>query len=274
MRKISISPYEIGENCPFTVIAGPCVIESEEFCLETAALLKSIFTKHKIPFIYKSSFDKANRSAGASFRGPGLEEGLRILQKVKETHQVPVVTDIHEAWQAEATAQVCDLLQIPAFLCRQTDLLLAAAKTGKAVNVKKGQFMAPWQMKNVLEKLQKGGCNNILLTERGVSFGYENLVVDMRAIVQMQALGAVVCFDATHSVQLPGGLGDRSGGQREFIDTLALSAVAAGADCLFVEAHPNPQKAKSDSATQLNFEELDALLGRLKRVYEAIRKPL
>jgi len=272
MRKISISSCEIGESSPLAVIAGPCVIESEQFALDTAKELKKIFVKHALPFIYKSSFDKANRSSGDSFRGPGLEKGLSILQKVKEEHQVLVVTDIHHPEQAEPAAQVCDLLQIPAFLCRQTDLLLAAARTGKAVNVKKGQFMAPWQMKNALEKLHSEGCRNVLLTERGVSFGYENLVVDMRAIPQMQSLGAVVCFDATHSVQLPGGLGDRSGGQREFIFPLAKAAIAAGADCLFVEAHPNPKKAKSDSATQLNFDELDTLLGEIKVLYDAIRK--
>lgn len=272
MRKISISSLEIGDSCPLAVIAGPCVIESEQFALDTAKELKKIFTKHALPFIYKSSFDKANRSSGTSFRGPGLEKGLHILQQVKEELDVLVVTDIHAPEQAGRVAEVCDLLQIPAFLCRQTDILLAAAKTGKAVSVKKGQFMAPWQMKNVLDKLHSEGCCNVLLTERGVSFGYENLVVDMRAIPQMQSLGAVVCFDATHSVQLPGGLGDRSGGQKEFISPLAKSAIAAGADCLFVEVHPEPKKAKSDSATQLDFSELDALLEDIKILYRAVRE--
>lgn len=247
-----------------TLIAGPCVIESEKLALETAQALKKMLPN----IIYKSSFDKANRSSLKSYRGPGIDEGLRILEKVKREFDIPIFTDVHSPEQAKIAGEVCDYLQIPAFLCRQTDLLVAAAKTGKKISVKKGQFMAPWDMKNVVQKLEDSGCDQIILTERGFSFGYNNLVSDMRAIPIMQKLGHPVCFDATHSVQLPGGLGSASGGEREFVETLAMSALAAGADLLYIETHPNPDKALCDAKTQLPLHDLERLLKKFKALYE------
>lgn len=251
------------------VLCGPCVIESEDHALETAKELKSIFAKAGVSLIYKSSFDKANRSSINAYRGPGLEEGLRILGKVKEETGLRVVTDVHTPEEATRAAEVVDFLQIPAFLCRQTDLLIAAGKTGKPINVKKGQFMAPWDMKNVVEKIASTGNNKIMLTDRGTTFGYNNLVCDMRSIPIMKGLGYPVCFDATHAVQLPGGEGHCSGGQREFIPVLAKAAVAAGADILFMEAHPNPEKALCDAASVLPFSELPSLLLTLKKIKDA-----
>lgn len=239
--------------------------------LRAAEALKLMFAKTGIHFIFKSSYDKANRSSIHGFRGPGLEEGLRILEKVKRECDVPVITDVHNAEDAAAVGQVCDILQIPAFLCRQTDLVVAAAKTGRPISVKKGQFMAPWDMKNVVEKCRAVGNENVILTDRGATLGYNNLVSDMRAIPIMQGFGVPVCFDATHSVQLPGGQGDSSGGQREFIPVLAKAAIAAGANCLFMEAHPDPRQAKSDAASVLDFKELPSLLSILERLYAVIQ---
>lgn len=270
MKSIKIKNLEIGLNKPLVVICGPCVIEGEDSALKAAETLRAVFDKQGIPLIYKSSYDKANRSAYHSFRGPGIEEGLRILQKVQKEFDLPVVTDVHSPEEARIAGGVCDMVQIPAFLCRQTDLITAAALSGAAVSVKKGQFMSPWDMRNVVNKLEHAGCEKILLIERGASFGYQNLVSDMRAIPIMQKFGYPVCFDATHSVQLPGQQGETSGGEREFIPILAQAAVAAGVNCVFMEAHPNPSQAKSDAASVLDFQVLPELLGRLKAIYSLI----
>ena len=239
--------------------------------MRCAEELQRIVKRHPFSYIFKASYDKANRSANASFRGPGLEKGLRILERVRREFDLPVLTDVHSPEEATAAAEVCDIIQIPAFLCRQTDLILAAGNTKAAVNVKKGQFLAPWDMKNVVEKLLSCGNERILLTDRGTSFGYNNLVSDFRAIPIMQQFGFPVCFDATHSVQLPGGLGHASGGQREFIPTLARAAIAAGCNALFIEAHPNPAEAKSDAATVMAFDALQMLLQQIERIYEAMQ---
>lgn len=271
MHQVPVKDFLIGKGQPLAVMSGPCVIEGEYHTLHAAELLKAMFSKTKINFIFKSSYDKANRSSIHGFRGPGVDEGLRILEKVKRECGVPVITDVHTPEDAAAVGQVCDILQIPAFLCRQTDLIVAVAKTGKAINVKKGQFMAPWDMKNVVEKCRAVGNENVILTDRGVTFGYNNLVSDMRTIPIMQRFGVPVCFDATHSVQLPGGQGDSSGGQREFIPALAKAAIAVGANCLFMEAHPDPQQAKSDAASVLAFNELPDLLSLLERLYAVVQ---
>ncbi|MFN3561035.1 MAG: 3-deoxy-8-phosphooctulonate synthase, partial [Chloroherpetonaceae bacterium] len=241
----------IGDQQPLALIAGPCVIESESFTLKMAESIAAICQRLHVPLIFKSSFDKANRSSVHGFRGGGMEEGLKILEKVRKEVGVPVLTDIHESYQAKPVAEVVDVLQIPAFLCRQTDLLLAAAETGKAVNVKKGQFLSPPEMKNVAKKLEAGGATNILLTERGTTFGYNNLVVDFRSLPQMRALGYPVVFDATHSVQMPGGLGEKSGGDRRYAPILARAAVAVGCDALFMEVHEHPDTAPSDGANMI-----------------------
>lgn len=272
MHSVRIKNIVIGPGQPLVVMCGPCVIEGEEHCLRAAETLRSIFDQADIPLIFKSSYDKANRSAYNSFRGPGLDEGLRILERVKQEFDLPVVSDIHSPEEATAAAQVCDILQIPAFLCRQTDLVVAAATTGAVVSVKKGQFMAPWDMGNVVNKIRSAGNENIILVDRGTTFGYNNLVSDMRAIPVMQKFGVPVCFDATHSVQLPGGLGNASGGQREFIPVLAKAAIAAGANCLFIEAHPDPSRAKSDADSVLPFAELPKLLAKLKQLYEVVNE--
>lgn len=272
MNNVKIKDFCIGKDQPLVMICGPCVIESEEHCLRSAETLKKIFSKTSIRFIFKSSYDKANRSAHDSFRGPGLDEGLRILQKVKEEFDLPLTSDIHWPEEVSAASRVLDILQIPAFLCRQTDLILAAANTKAIINVKKGQFMAPWDMKNVVEKIRSQGNTNIILTDRGTSFGYNNLVSDMRSIPIMQGFGTPVCFDATHSVQLPGGLGTSSGGQREFIPTLAKAAIAVGANCLFMEVHPNPKEAKSDASSVIDFKDLPSLLRQLERLYQAVHE--
>ncbi|MBS0627264.1 MAG: 3-deoxy-8-phosphooctulonate synthase, partial [Verrucomicrobia bacterium] len=260
MKDVSLPHFTIGKGHPLVIFSGPCVIESEDLALSTAEFLKNLCEKLGIHLVYKSSYDKANRSSFHSFRGPGLEEGLRILEKVKKTFNVPILTDIHSPEEASSVASVCDILQIPAFLCRQTDLVVAAAKTGAVINVKKGQFMAPWDMENVVQKILSTGNEKIILTDRGTTFGYNNLVSDMRAIPIMQKFGFPVCFDATHSVQLPGGHGTSSGGQREFIPTLAKSAIAAGCNCLFLESHPNPALAKSDKDSVVPFSELPLFL--------------
>jgi 2-dehydro-3-deoxyphosphooctonate aldolase (KDO 8-P synthase) len=255
-----------GKNHPLFLIAGPCVIESQELILETAGEIAEICQRLEIPFIFKSSFDKANRSSIESFRGPGLELGLQQLQKVKDQFGLPLLTDIHTPEQAAIAAEVVDVLQIPAFLCRQTDLLVAAAKTGKTVNVKKGQFLAPQDMTNIVTKLESSGCNNILLTERGSSFGYQHIVVDFKAIPMMQDSGYPVVFDATHSVQIVGGQGKTSGGDSRYVPTLAKAAVAAGADGVFLEVHPDPKKAKSDGPNMIALNELEPLLRQLKAI--------
>lgn len=272
MHKVRVKKFSIGKGEPLAIMSGPCVIESEDHCLKAAETLKSIFQKVGINFIFKSSYDKANRSSIHSFRGPGLEEGLRILARVKKELDVPLVTDIHSPEEARAAGEVCDILQIPAFLCRQTDLIIAAAQTKAIVSVKKGQFMAPWDMKNVVDKIHETGNKNVILVDRGTTFGYNNLVSDMRSIPIMQTFGVPVCFDATHSVQLPGGQGTSSGGQREFIPVLSRAAIAAGADCLFMEAHPDPANAKSDKDSVIDFRDLPKLLEKLKRLYEVVHE--
>lgn len=260
----------VGDSYPLALISGPCVIESEDFSLKMAEEIKKICDRLNISYIFKSSFDKANRTSINSFRGPTLEEGLETLQKIKEKVGVPILTDIHESYQAATVAQVADVLQIPAFLCRQTDLLLAAAATGRAINVKKGQFLAPWDMKNVVKKLEEGGAKNILLTERGTSFGYNALVVDFRSLPQMRALGYPVVFDATHSVQMPGGQGTKSGGQREFVPYLAKAATAVGIDALFMEVHENPEVALSDGPNMVPLAELEGILKQILIIREGL----
>ena len=258
----------------FTLIAGPCVIESRDLALEVAERVKAITEPLGIRYIFKASYDKANRSSGGSFRGPGVEGGLEVLAEVKRTLHLPVLTDIHESQQAAAVAEVVDVLQIPAFLCRQTDLLLAAAEavrgTEKVINVKKGQFLAPWDMAQVVKKLRDAGVDNLWLTERGSSFGYNTLVVDYRGLPQMQELGCPVIFDATHSVQQPGGRGTSTGGQREFVAPLARAAVAVGVDGLFMEVHPDPDNALSDGPNMVPLHRLDALLRQLLAIREAV----
>jgi 2-dehydro-3-deoxyphosphooctonate aldolase (KDO 8-P synthase) len=271
MQQVTIKKITIGPKKPLAVMCGPCVIESESHAFSSAEQLKEIFEKVGLPLIFKASYDKANRSAKDSFRGPGLHEGLRILERIQKELDLPVITDVHSSEEAEIAGNICDIIQIPAFLCRQTDLIFAAAKTKAAINIKKGQFMAPWDMKNAVEKALAQGNERLIITERGTSFGYNNLTSDMRSIPLMQSIGFPVCFDATHSVQLPGGLGTSSGGQREFIPVLAKAAIAAGANCLFMEAHPNPSEAKSDAASVLSFQELIPLLTTLKRLYEVIQ---
>src|SRR6516162_9062638 len=254
------------------LIAGPCVIESESHTRMMAERVARIADQAGVPLLFKASYDKANRSSVSSFRGPGLAEGLRILGKIKSDLQLPILTDIHESSHAAAAAEVCDVLQIPAFLARQTDLLVAAAKTGRVVNIKKPQFVSPWDMKNAVEKVESTGNHQILLTERGASFGYQNLVVDFRSFPVLKKYGYPVVFDVTHSVQLPGGQGHASGGQPEFIEPLARAAVAAGADGIFLETHDHPAKALSDGANALPLTELAGLLGRLKEIASLVRK--
>lgn len=254
----------------FIVIAGPCVIESEETTLQIADKLKKISSELDIDFYFKASFDKANRTSIESFRGPGIDQGLKILKKVKDTYQLKIVTDIHEPYQAQMAAEVADIVQIPAFLCRQTDLLIAAAKTGKCVNVKKAQFLAPWDMKNVVHKLEESGNQNIMLCERGTSFGYNTLVVDMTSIVEMKKNGYPVIFDGTHSVQKPGGNGSSTSGNREYVPYLVKSAVAAGADGVFLETHLNPERALSDGANMINLEDVRPLLEKCLNIRACI----
>ncbi len=263
--------FEVGLNAPFFLIAGPCVIESEELAMSTSAELKRITDELGIPFIYKSSYDKANRSSADSYRGPGIEEGLRILQKVKDEIGVPVLTDVHEDTPLDEVASVVDVLQTPAFLCRQTNFIQNVARTGKPVNIKKGQFLAPWDMKNVVDKARAVGNDHIMVCERGVSFGYNNLVSDMRSLAVMRDTGAPVVFDATHSVQLPGGQGNVSGGQREFVPVLARAAMAAGISGLFMETHPDPSKALSDGPNAWPLGQMEDLLSTLKILDVAVK---
>lgn len=272
MQTIEIAGIRVGEGLPHLIIAGPCVIEDAGLVMEIAAELKHITSELKLPFIFKSSYDKANRSSGRSFRGPGLEAGLAMLARVRDELGVPLLSDVHTAEEATAAGHVLDVLQIPAFLCRQTDLLIAAARTGRVVNVKKGQFLAPWDMANVVQKIEEAGSRRLLLTERGASFGYNNLVTDFRALPIMRGFGYPVIFDATHSVQLPGGAGSCSSGQREFVAPLARAAVATGCEGLFMEVHPEPDKALSDGPNMVPLAEVRSLLEQVVRIAAAVRQ--
>lgn len=270
-KAVEIGAVPIGGNHPLALIAGPCVIESERSALETAEKLKRITGDANVPFIFKASYDKANRSSIDSFRGPGARDGLNILKKIRRELEIPVLSDIHKEEEIGPAAEALDVLQIPAFLCRQTDLLVKAAQSGKPVNIKKGQFMAPWDMKNVVRKMEQSGSRNILLTERGVTFGYNNLVVDMRSLALMRETGYPVVFDATHSLQLPGGRGTQSGGQRELIPYLARGAAAVGCDALFMEIHPDPDNALSDGPNMLKLNTLPELLKQIKSIDRVVR---
>jgi 2-dehydro-3-deoxyphosphooctonate aldolase (KDO 8-P synthase) len=261
----------VGDGCPLLVMSGPCVAESEALCLAIAAELKAVCARLGLGYVFKASYDKANRTSGGSFRGQGLEGGLAILRAVKQAHGVPIVTDVHEVAQVEAVAEVADILQIPAFLCRQTDLLLAAGRTGKVVNIKKGQFCAPGDMRHAVDKVRSTGNPRVLLTERGTTFGYHNLVVDMRALPIMRGHGVPVIFDATHSVQLPGGQGGASGGQREFVAPLLRAACAVGLDGLFLESHPNPAAALSDGPNSIPLAEMAELLRTGRQLHDLCR---
>jgi 2-dehydro-3-deoxyphosphooctonate aldolase (KDO 8-P synthase) len=272
--EVTIGTIPIGGGNPLAVIAGPCVIESSASALRHAAALKEAADRARVPYIFKASYDKANRSALDSFRGPGLEKGLEILDQVKRKIGVPVLTDVHEIAEVAAVKQVADVLQIPAFLCRQTDFVLAVARAGKAVNVKKGQFLAPWDMRNVLQKILSTGNHQVLLTERGASFGYNNLVSDMRSLVVMRELGYPVVFDATHSLQLPGGLGHASGGERKYIPALARAGVAAGIDALFLEVHEDPDRALSDGPNSLALADFAGLLRAVKEIDATVKRVL
>ncbi|MHB8483307.1 MAG: 3-deoxy-8-phosphooctulonate synthase [Nitrospiria bacterium] len=270
-KTIQLNQYRLGGGAPLFLIAGPCVIEQESFMLETAKRIKEIAERHQIPFIFKSSYDKANRSAHSSFRGPGILKGLEILQKVKDQLHVPVLSDVHSSEEVEKSAKVLDILQIPAFLCRQTDLLNAAAQTDRIVNIKKGQFLSPWDVKNIIGKMESMHHTRFMITERGTTFGYNNLVSDMRALPVMRSFGYPVIFDGTHSVQLPGGGGTASSGQREFVAPLVRAAVAAGCDGLFLEVHPDPDHAPSDGPNMITPGDLDILLGQVKRIEAALK---
>lgn len=273
VKDIIIGDMAIGGSSPLLLIAGPCVIENEAATLRAAERLIEITSKIGMPLVFKASYDKANRTSVAAFRGPGMQEGLRILTKVKETFGLPLLSDIHSIEQIDEAAAVLDILQIPAFLCRQTDLVVAAARSGKVLNIKKGQFLAPWDMKNVVGKAIESGNSNLILTERGVSFGYNNLVADMRSLPIMRGMGFPVVFDATHSVQLPGGQGASSGGQREFVEYLGRAAVATGIDGIFMEVHDNPDKALCDGPNSIKLADLGELLRKLKAI-DAIVKQL
>lgn len=269
-RPGSGEPIQVGPPHPLLLIAGPCVLESEDLARETAAALKEIADRLSIPFVFKSSFDKANRTALDSYRGPGLVEGLKILARIRQDFNVPVISDVHETNQVKEASAVLDVLQIPAFLCRQTDLLVAAARSGKAINLKKGQFVSPWDMANAVNKIRAAGNRNLMLCERGFALGYNNLVVDMRSLPVLHSLGCPVIFDATHSVQLPGGAGGSSGGQREFIPPLARAAVAAGIDGIFMEVHPQPEKALCDGPNSMPLNRVETLLKTLLKIHAVV----
>ncbi|MBE6085146.1 MAG: 3-deoxy-8-phosphooctulonate synthase [Selenomonas ruminantium] len=271
MNQVKVGNYVIGGGEKLTLLAGPCVLEGLDRCLLIGRTIKEICQRLDINYVFKASFDKANRSSYHSFRGPGLKKGIEMLKKIKEELQVPVVTDIHESAQAKPVAEVADILQIPAFLCRQTDLLHAAAQTGRVVNVKKGQFLAPEDMRNVVDKLHESGCDQMMLTERGASFGYHNLVVDMRSLPIMRSFGYPVVMDGTHSVQLPGGNGTTSAGNREYVEYLVRAAVAAGVDALFLEVHDNPEEALSDGANMVYLDKLEDLLKDAVAIHEIVR---
>ena len=268
---IKINNFNVSNDLPFFLIAGPCSIESKDHAIDHAGKINEICKQLNLNFVYKSSFDKANRSSSLSCRGVGIDQGLKILSDVKKTFGIPLITDVHESYQCKDVANVVDIIQIPAFLCRQTDLLYAAAETNKIINVKKGQFLAPWDMKNVLNKIVDYGNNQVLLTERGTSFGYNTLVSDMRAIPQMSQFGYPIIFDATHSVQQPGGMGITSGGQREFVPVLARAAISIGVSGLFVEVHENPDDAPSDGPNMLKISELSALLSKLIQLDKLVK---
>ena len=269
---VKIGPITVSNTAPIAVFAGPCVMESRDHALETAAALKEIAEKLNIGLIYKSSFDKANRTSGMSARGLGLKDALPVFAEIRESVGLPVVTDVHEREQCAIVAEAVDVLQIPAFLCRQTDLLVAAARTGKVIKVKKGQFLAPWDMKNVVAKILEAGNSNILVTERGASFGYNTLVSDMRALPILAQTGCPVVFDATHSVQQPGGQGATSGGQREFVPVLARAAVAVGVAALFIETHPDPDNAPSDGPNMVPLKDFEALIRSLQEIDAVVKK--
>ena len=270
MNPVEIGNIHMGKGHPLTLIAGPCVIETPEMTFEIARYLRTLCNRLGIPLIFKASYDKANRTDITSFRGPGIQDGLAILAEVQKRFGLPVISDVHTALEIPEAARVLDVVQIPAFLCRQTDLLLAAARCGRPINVKKGQFLAPWDMKNVVGKLASAGCDQVVVTDRGAMFGYNNLVSDMRGITIMQSLGCPVVFDATHSIQLPGGAGSTSGGQREFAPVLARAAVAAGADAVFMEVHPDPDKALCDGPNSLALSTLEPLLLQLRAIREIV----
>ncbi|AWM38570.1 2-dehydro-3-deoxyphosphooctonate aldolase [Gemmata obscuriglobus] len=272
-RAVTVGPYRVGGGGPLLWICGPCVIESHDLTLRIAETLKSYADRLGLQLVFKASFDKANRSSGKSFRGPGLQEGLKTLAAVKDATGLPVTTDIHECAQAATAAEVCDILQVPAFLARQTDLLEACGRTGRVVNVKKGQFMAPWDMKNVVAKLSEFGTGNVLLTERGTTFGYGMLVNDMRSVPWMQETGAPVIFDGTHSVQKPGALGDRTGGDRAMVPVVTRAAVAAGCDGVFLETHPRPDEAKSDGPNMIPLDVLPRVIAECVRIRAALNRP-
>ena len=271
MNKVQIADFSIGGGEPLALLAGPCVLEDLDRCLYIGRTIQEIACRLGIPYVFKASYDKANRSAFNSFRGPGLEKGVEMLKEIKRQLNVPIVTDVHETCQVEKAAEVADILQIPAFLCRQTDLLYAAAQTGRVVNVKKGQFMAPADMRNVVDKLLEGGCSRIMLTERGASFGYNNLVVDMRSFPIMRSFGYPVVFDATHSVQMPGGAGTHSSGKREYVPYLTRAAVGAGVDALFLEVHDNPDEALSDGPNMVYLDKLEEILKDALAINEIVR---
>ena len=271
MRQIKVGSITIGDKNPLVLIAGPCVIESERLCLETAKKIKEISSKYGIPFIFKSSFDKANRLSVDSFRGPGLKKGLEILNRVKQKIKVPILSDVHCQRDVAEAAKVLDIIQIPAFLCRQTDIVVAAARTGKVVNIKKGQFLAPQDMEPLIKKAESGGNKSILITERGVCFGYHNLVSDLRSLGIMRQFGYPVIYDATHSVQLPGARGGASGGQREFVEGLSRAAVSFGCDGLFLEVHPTPDQACCDGLNMIDLKSLERLLNQVKGIEKALK---
>ena len=273
VRELEIENIKVGGKNPLFLIAGPCVIESPQVTFEVAQMLKRLTGRLKIPYIFKASYDKANRSSVDSYRGPGLDEGLKILAEVKKRFDVPVLSDVHSVEEVSAAAEVLDVLQIPAFLSRQTDLIQAAARTGKTLNLKKGQFLAPWDMKNAIKKAEAVGAKRIILTERGTCFGYNNLVSDFRSIPIMRRLGYPVVYDATHSVQLPGGLGTRSGGEREMVSFLARAAVACGVDGIFLEVHPNPDEALCDGPNMMALDAVGDLLKQLLKIREALSLP-
>ncbi|MDP3790630.1 MAG: 3-deoxy-8-phosphooctulonate synthase [Candidatus Omnitrophota bacterium] len=270
-KEIKIGNVKIGAGNPLVLIAGPCVIESESSAVRHAKALKDVTRRLGVPFIFKSSYDKANRSSVNSFRGPGLKKGLKILHKIKEELALPILSDVHCKEEVREASKVLDVIQIPAFLSRQTDLILAAANTGKVVNIKKGQFLAPWDMRNVVKKIESSGNKKIILTERGVSFGYNNLVSDFRSVLIMKEMGYPVVYDATHSVQMPGGLGDKSGGESKFIPYLSMAAVACGVDGIFIEVHENPSKSLSDGPNMVKLSELEKILMKLKKIERAAR---
>jgi len=269
-KEIKLGKIKIGANNPLVLIAGPCVIEKEKVCFDVAREIKGIAAKFKIPFIFKASFDKANRTSLESYRGPGLKDGLRILKSIKEKLRIPILSDIHSKEHAQEASEVLDIIQIPAFLCRQTDLLLEAANTGKIINIKKGQFVAPWDVKPIIKKIESTGNKNIVITERGSCFGYNNLVSDLRSLAIIRKLGYPVIYDATHSVQLPGGQGTCSGGQREFVNALSRAAVAFGCDGLFLETHINPERALCDAPNTISTKELTKILKEVKQINQIV----